>query len=166
MECDPKASREVTLEAPRIELGKPMLVAGFSERHAHPSAAEGIPKQWARFAPHRTQIPGAIAELAHGVCYNFDGQGAFDYLSGVEIVGHETLPGKYAFLQIAAQRYAIFSYPGPIADIRSVMSAIFANWMPASGHQPAEAPMLECYSPAFDAATGLGGFQIWLPIQD
>ena len=33
------------------------------------------------------------------------------------------------------------------------------------GYEAAKAPTIECYGPEFNAMTGMGGFQIWVPIQ-
>ena len=44
------------LELPRVEAGKPLPIAGLSERHT-PEAMRGIPAQWQRFAPYRRHPP-------------------------------------------------------------------------------------------------------------
>ena len=43
--------------------------------------------------------------------------------------------------------------------------AIFNDWLPGSGHVPADAPVFERYDERFDARTGMGGFEIWVPIK-
>jgi AraC family transcriptional regulator len=42
--------------------------------------------------------------------------------------------------------------------------AIYNEWLPRSGRQAAEAPLLERYDERFDASTGSGGFEIWIPL--
>jgi AraC family transcriptional regulator len=39
------------------------------------------------------------------------------------------------------------------------------QWLPASGHRIADTPNFERYSDDFDANTGLGHVEIWIPIQ-
>ena len=43
--------------------------------------------------------------------------------------------------------------------------AIFNDWMPKSGYQTADAPVFERYDERFNARTGMGGFEIWVPIK-
>src|SRR6202022_2298677 len=59
------------LQAPRFQTGKPLLVAGISERYTCESAA-GIPGQWQRFHQSVQNIPGRIGQVAYGVCCNGD----------------------------------------------------------------------------------------------
>jgi AraC family transcriptional regulator len=54
---------------------------------------------------------------------------------------------------------------GHIAGIRSTIAAIWSKWFPESGHRALEAPTLERYGPAFDPKTGMGGVEIWVPIE-
>ena len=42
--------------------------------------------------------------------------------------------------------------------------AIFNDWLPTSGHRPADAPVFERYDDRFDSRTGHGGFEIWVPV--
>lgn len=41
--------------------------------------------------------------------------------------------------------YARLSYTGPYADMRGAYRWLLATWLPASGYEPAEAPILEAY---------------------
>jgi predicted transcriptional regulator YdeE len=38
------------------------------------------------------------------------------------------------------------------------------SWPPQSGYQAADAPGLERYDEKFNPETGLGGFEIWIPV--
>ena len=46
------------------------------------------------------------------------------------------------------------------------MSAIWSQWLPESGHKAFEGPTLERYGPEFNPRTGMGGLEIWVPIQE
>jgi AraC family transcriptional regulator len=37
--------------------------------------------------------------------------------------------------------------------------------LPESGYEVVEAPNFESYGDDFDSATGMGGFEIWIPIK-
>ena len=45
------------------------------------------------------------------------------------------------------------------------MRAIWSEWLPRSGRQIEELPTLERYGPEFDARTGNGGLEVWLPVK-
>jgi len=45
------------------------------------------------------------------------------------------------------------------------MNAIWNSWLPQSGYVAADAPGLERYDERFNPETGLGGFEIWIPVR-
>ena len=54
---------------------------------------------------------------------------------------------------------------GHVAKIGAAYAAIWNQWLPASGHVPADAPNFERYSEQFDPVSGMGGLEIWLPLK-
>jgi AraC family transcriptional regulator len=154
----------IDVAPPRFETLGPLLVAGLAQRHDCQSPG-GIPDQWQRFVPHLGKIPAQVGSVAYGVCHNFDGEGNFEYLCAVEVKRTDELPQGFASLLVAPQKYAVFSHPGHVAGIRATCTAIWKKWFPTSGHQPVNAPMFERYGPEFNGMTGLGGLEIWIPVQ-
>ncbi len=147
----------------RFEMQPPILLAGRVERYDCRSP-QGIPGQWQRFLPHLGHIPGQVGKTAYGAVYNFDCDGNFDYMCGVQIEGSPALLEGFQSLQVPKQKYAVFKHSGHVADIRSTIAAIWSKWFPQSGYKTSDAPTLERYGPEFNSATGLGGFEIWVPI--
>ncbi|HWY24044.1 MAG TPA: AraC family transcriptional regulator [Nevskia sp.] len=155
----------VNLQAPRYVDGKPMLIAGLGGR-VNCEGSNGIPAQWQRFGPSIGHIPGQIGgNTAFGVCSNGDDEGNLDYVCGVEVSDFNGIPADWSRLRLAAQRYAVFSHPGHVSDIRGIWNAILNHWLPQSGHESADAPDFERYGESFDARTGQGGFEIWVPLK-
>jgi AraC family transcriptional regulator len=154
---------KANLAAPRFEAGRALLIAGLSARYRQ-GGDPAIPSQWQRFAPHLGRVPGQVGDVAYGVCANFDNDGAFDYMCGVEVTRFSDLPRDFASIRIPEQRYAVFTHSGHIAAITSTFGAIFGQWVPSSGHKAADAPMFERYDDRFDARTGNGEVEIWLPL--
>ena len=152
------------LGSPRIKTLPPKRLAGIVERHDCESTA-GFPKQWQRFAPYLGHIAKRIGRDVYGVSYNFDEEGRFDYLAGVEINIHTELPFGLMQLGLLKQKYAVFSYRGHVAEIRAVLAAIWSEALPASGYEAAQGPTLEKFGDQLDPATGLGGFEIWIAVQ-
>ena len=153
-----------TLEPPRFENCKTLLIAGLSERYNSETCA-AIPAQWQRFAPHLGHVPGQVGRTAYGVVCNSDDAGNTEYLSGVEVSDFSWLPAEFSRLRIPEQRYAVFSHRDHISTIRRTWFTILNKWLPESGHQVAEGPEFERYGEEFDGRTGAGGLEIWIPIR-
>jgi AraC family transcriptional regulator len=153
-----------TLAPPRIVVGKSLLIAGLSERYTCETSA-GIPAQWQRFMPHFGHLPGQIGRVAYGVRYNSDDDGNFDYLCGVEVPNFSRLGPSLSKVRIPAQRYAVFLHDDHISMIRRTHSTIWSTWLPHSSYEVVDAPDFERYGENFDGERGLGGIEIWIPIQ-
>lgn len=153
-----------TLEPPRFENGKALLIAGLGERYTC-ETSKAIPAQWQRFGPHFGHVPGQIGRTAYGVCCNQDDEGNFDYICGVEVSDFRELPAEFSRVRISGQRYAVFSHREHISTIRGTVNAIWNKWLPESGYEIADAPDFERYGEAFDPETGTGGVEIWIPIK-
>jgi AraC family transcriptional regulator len=149
---------------PRIQDGRPMLLAGFADHFTFENIA-GIPGLWQRFREHIGNIPDQVSPVAYGACYNTDDAGAFDYIAAVEVSDFASLPDSFARLRLAKQRYAVFTHTEHISTIRGTFMAIFNEWLPKSGYQNADAAPFERYDERFDGHTGMGGFEIWIPIK-
>jgi AraC family transcriptional regulator len=152
-----------TLEPPRFENGKTLLIAGLSERYDCDSS-KAIPAQWQRFMPYIGNIPGQIGRTAYGVCCNSDEEGNFDYICGVEVSDFSELPPELARLRIPARRYAVFTHRDHISTIRRTVNTIWNKWLPESGYEVADAPDFERYGAEFNPETGTGGVEIWIPL--
>jgi AraC family transcriptional regulator len=154
----------IELEPPRFENGRMLLIAGIGERYTF-ETNHGIPRQWERFQPHLGTIPGQVGRTAYGVCCNGDGAGNFDYVAGVEVSSFDDMPEGFSRVRIPAKRYAVFSHRDHISRIRATVYTIWNKWLPASGHEHADAPDFERYDERFDPRTGTGTVEIWLPVR-
>jgi len=152
------------LKPPRFETGKPLLVAGLSERITHENGGAGIPSQWQRF--NQSIVPGRIGPVAYGVCCNGDDAGNFDYVAGVEVSDFSDLPREFSRVRIPEQKYAVFTHSDHISTIRRTVNTIWNHWLPASGMKAADAPNFERYDEKFDPMTGNGGLEIWIPVKE
>lgn len=141
------------------------LLAGVNQRYDGGDIA-GIPAQWQRFVPHFGHIDGQKGDITYGVCWNFDMDANMDYLCAVEV---DALPGEGAELtglKVAPALYAVFRHDDHISTVGATWKAIMTDWLPASGHAFAMAPQFERYGPDFDAQTGEGGLEIWIPVKE
>ena len=152
------------LTAPQIENMSCKHLVGIVERHDCESPS-GIPNQWQRFTPYLGNIPGQVGKVAYGVCYNFDEDGKFDYMTAVEVNRDKSIPFGLVGLDLPEHKYAVFSHGGHIAEIRAVIAEVWNNGLPKSGYESADGPMIERYGEQFDAGTGTGGFDICISVK-
>jgi AraC family transcriptional regulator len=148
----------------RIENGKPLLIAGLEERYTW-ETSKAAPAQWQRFVPYLGNISRQVGRTTFGVSHNGDDEGNFDYIAGVEVADFSDLPAAFSRLRIGPQKYAVFSHREHISTIRRTVKTIWSKWLPESGHEVADAPNFERIGEEFDPQTGMGGFEIWIPIK-
>jgi AraC family transcriptional regulator len=165
-----KESPAAQLEAPRLENGRALLIAGLRSRYT-PETMSSIPGQWQRFAPHIGKVPGQVGGVAYGVCFNAsNGAGDVEYLSGVEVSSASGLPSEFSLVSIPAQRYAVFAHREHVSKLHETLDAIGRKWFPESRQEAAPraagAPdFFERYSEEFDPRTGMGGMEVWIPVK-
>ncbi len=153
-----------TLEAPRFEEGRPLLLAGLSVRYDGETSS-AIPAQWQRFAAYLGTIPGRVDKVrACGLCYNCVEAGNFDYMCGVEVSEKAVLPAELTSFNVPRQKYAVFMHRDHISAIRRTWNTIMNKWVPESGIAIPGAPDFELYDERFDPVTGEGGLEIWIPV--
>lgn len=148
---------------PRFERGHFLLVAGFSQ-YFTPANTQVIGQLWQRFIPHIGKVPGQVDDVTYGVCCNPDGQGGFEYIAGVQISKLDDLPEHYRWIELQPQQYAVFEHTGSLQQLPRTFDYIWQAWLPQSGHQAADTPCFERYSADFNADTGQGALEIWLPL--
>lgn len=158
------AKTNVTIAPPRFEERGALFIAGIVGRYKQ-GGDPAIPSQWQRFGSHIGNVPHQVGDVAYGVVANFDDEGAFDYIAGVEVSRFDDLSPDFATIRIPARRYAVFTHKGHVSSIPATMSVIWSDWLPTSGHKFADAAFFERYDTRFDPRTGEGDVELWLPLE-
>ncbi len=160
---------DVRLGLPRFEDSPALLIAG--PRRSYTSETRHlIPQQWRGFAPHIGRIKGQVGPVAYGVCFRgVEGRGA-DYMTGVEVSDRAGLPREWSVAQLPARQYAVFVHNGPVSTLCETLEAVH-EWLPESGLQVAHdnddaCCFFERYSEEFCPDTGLGGMEVWVPLEE
>jgi predicted transcriptional regulator YdeE len=158
-------AKALGLGTPTFRPGQRLLIAGLNESYT--AATRGkIPEQWQRLAPHLGKVPGQVGEDSYGVCWKADSQCNFEYLAGVAVSSPDRLPAGFKAVEIDSLRYAVFGHAGHVSEIPATIAAIWTKWAPDCGLRLAhDAPCFERYTDEFDARTGLGGMEIWIPLE-
>ncbi len=139
------------IEPARFEDGRPMLIAGLSERYTQATAGD-IPSLWRRLAPYLGKIPGQVGHVAYGfVSKMSSADGGFDYMAGVEVSRADVITDGFVSLSIPAHRYAVFAHGGHVSKLKDMISEIWNDWPPTSGYKTSTMPgLLERYGPGFN----------------
>ena len=151
------------IAAPRVVRSGALLIFGLGERYVRTNA--GIPSQWDRFTPYLGAIPGQIDSVAYGVICNTDEAGSIDYITGVQVREFPDQPSEFMRLRIPPQTYAVFEHRDHVSSISSTWQAIWNDGLSSAGLEATDGPAFERYDERFDGRTGLGGFEIWIPIK-
>ncbi|HEV7838420.1 MAG TPA: GyrI-like domain-containing protein [Gemmatimonadaceae bacterium] len=154
------------LDPPRFEDTGELLIAGLGSTFDSKTAV-GIAELWQKFAPSLGNVPGQRGKLAYGVVQGTGGgSDTFQYLAGVEVTDATSVPVEFACVRLPPRRYAIFTHHGHVSKIRETMHAIMTDWLPNSGRQHVMPPdFFERYDERYDANSGMGGTEIWLPVK-
>src|SRR5260370_28453001 len=115
-----KKSPAAQLEAPRLENGKALLIAGLRERYTSETMK------------NIGNIPGQVGRMAFGACFNALSPDGIDYLAGVEVSSFSGLPRELSVATIPAQKYAVFSHREHVSRLYETLHAIHKR-LPASG---------------------------------
>lgn len=164
-----KQTSPAKLEPPRFENGKPLLIAGLRKSYA-PAAMGNIPAQWQTFAPYIGKISGQVGRATYGICWQPRDNSNIEYLTGVEISSFAGMLDDFTIVSLPAAKYAVFPHRAHVSKLYETCDAI-SKWLPKSGHQSAaeadnETPaFFERYSEEFDPRTGMGGMEVWVPLQ-
>jgi AraC family transcriptional regulator len=138
-----------------------LLIFGLGQRYR---SNAGIPLQWDRFVPYLGTIRNQIGSETYGVICNPDDTGSYEYISGVRVSEFPDDPAEFSRLRIAPQTYAVFEHNDHVSSVGSTWGAIWNHAIADAGYRASDGPAFERYGERFDGRTGLGGFEIWVPI--
>lgn len=151
----------VDVAGPEIRDRGRFRVVGLSARCTFEDT-NAIPALWRSFNTREGDVVGAIPGAAYGVCCDAGENGSFRYLAGVQ--AQEKTPGM-DFVDIPANRYAVFTHNGHVSDLPRTVYTIWNKSLPDAGLQPASAPDYELYDRRFNPETGYGIVEVWVPIE-
>jgi AraC family transcriptional regulator len=156
------ASAEV--HPPRIVTGSPMLLVGLPERHSADPGPQ-IAGQWQRFMARHHEIPHRTATIPFGVYTSLDQDGSFEHVCAAEVTDARNPPTGLIVMKIPQQTYAVFQHLDHASSLGSTYRNIWNDFLPNSQYRASNGPTLERCLDSFDTQTGLGGIEIWIPIE-
>ena len=150
--------------APTIDALPGRIFAGPVRRYDMQTRGQ-IPAQWDAYNQANLRAPSSSPDDYFGLVFNHDAaSGAFDYMCGQVLLPDVMLPEPFRTLSVPAGNWARFVTKDHIATMNSAWAEVMGHWLGQPGCIPRDGPSVEYYPPTFDGATGLGGYEIWLPV--
>lgn len=142
---------------------QPRRIAGIDRRYLM-GQTQAIPAQWAALDAAGPVGDGVVPEAWYGVCHDFRGA-EFGYLSGMELSPTAKPAEGMAVVDLPGGAWARFVVRDGIDQMPAVWAEIHGHWLKQADWRPRPGPSVEFYPPAFDGATGQGGYEIWVPVE-
>jgi AraC family transcriptional regulator len=126
-----------------------------------------IPAHWQRFmSAFYEDIPRKLDQMPIGMCEPPDDDGCFKYVCAAQVEAFGETTDRLAYVEVEARTYAVYAHDGHVSTIFDTYSEIWNEALPALARRVANGPVLEFHRDDFDPATGLGGLEIWIPLED
>lgn len=154
----------VDVPAPEIKTRGAFRVMGIGARCSFENNS-AIPGLWQTFNAREGEVEDPVSWAAIGVCCDGDGKGNFRYVAGYEVGPKTARPKGMDDVTVPAGRYAVFTHSGHIGDFAKTVYTIWNKALPDAGLEPRMAPDFELYDQRFNADTGRGEVEIWIPVR-
>ncbi|HEX5078580.1 MAG TPA: GyrI-like domain-containing protein [Geminicoccaceae bacterium] len=151
--------------SPRFVEGDAMRLIGLTERYEAVTMSR-IPEQWEHFQQRLGDVRGRTDPAQFGLFHHLgDDPLAFEYLTAVMVGDDAPVPGGFVEKRLPARRHAVFIHRGKPSGLRSLVDAIFHDWLPRSGQEAGGDPdFIEVYGEAFDSVRLEGVIEVWVPL--
>ncbi|WFR59115.1 AraC family transcriptional regulator [Anaerocolumna sp. AGMB13025] len=125
----------ITRIEPQIVYKEEFLIAGL--KYTGKNKNYEIPKLW-------NELDGIVNEISswinRDICYGlehydeeFDNNGTFGYLAGIEVSNTDNLPAGIDYMKIKGCKYAVFTIPALVETIPKSIGEIYSCHLPDSG---------------------------------
>lgn len=156
-------SRFVNVAPPELKDKDAFAVIGLGIQCTFENT-NAIPALWQAFNAREREVSTASTCAAYGVCHSGDNEGRFRYLAGVAVPGGTQIPEGMERVLVPAGRYAVFCHTGHISEYGNTVYTIWNKSISDLGLTTRQAPDFEVYDSRFDAKTGRGTVEIWIPV--
>jgi len=161
---DMTMGRPASLAPPALRVLEDRTFASLNARFSL-AGMRDIPALWRRFMEFYPRIQEKLDPAPWAVVSAPDDHGVFDYACAVVVPPKSPLPRGLDRTCVGAHRYAVFTHANHVSLIRGTYEEIWNSALASSGWTLADRPVLESHRTGFDARTGEGGLEIWVPVQ-
>lgn len=160
------------------ELMKPEIIerdsfelVGVQKDYDAPDFA-GAFEQWQNFLSRKDEINTPNQNCFYGLAISpaktrmkNDCSGIFQYLSAFESAGEETLPDGMVKLVLPPQKYAKYTFKGPVSGFQAFIMNVWTHYLPESGLEAIESPEIEVYDERFDVDSHESEMDYLIPVK-
>lgn len=154
--------KEAHMNCKVVEL-KPAKVIGM----VYQGKGEGgeIPAMWQVFNVRYKEVKNPDLFKFYGLCYGYQDDGAFSYMSGVGIIAGDDkvaeIPSGMSLQEIPGGKYAVFTFKDDISKIGLFWNDIYQKGIPENQLKPLNGMTFELYDERFEEN---GTVDIYIPI--
>lgn len=167
-----------TFEIQLGELMKPeiierdrFVVIGIQRNYENPDFS-GALSQWQEFWSRSNEV-----KTAHEGCYyglsvvptvtrqRNNCKGTFQYLAAYEADVDTKAPDGMTKLTLSPQKYARYTYKGPVSGFQSFIMNVWTHYLPESGLEVIESPEIEVYDERFNLESHESEMDYLVPIK-
>lgn len=143
------------LMKPEIIERNSFAVIGIQKDYDKPDFS-GALSQWQEFRSRSHEVKTANNTCFYGLSVvptrtrqKNNCSGVFQYLAAHEAVEGETVPEGMTKLTIPPQRYAKYTFTGPVSGFQAFIMSVWTHYLPESGLEVIESPEIEVYDERF-----------------
>lgn len=160
------SQQEATMYPIRIQQQTDAITLATS-RHRGPYIRIG--EAFARLQLHKTALPLSLPPRWFGL-YLDDPQSVPESelrsAAALAVLPGQALPDGLEQMTIPAGRYAVLEHVGPYSELAHAYQWLYGVWLPQSGEQPADVPVIEQYlNLPIDTPPAALRTEIWLALQ-
>ncbi|WP_163834919.1 AraC family transcriptional regulator [Spartinivicinus ruber] len=133
-----------------IERGR-FIVIGIKDDYNSPDFS-GALSQWEKFWSRSYEIKATNINCYYGLSVvptktrQKNGcSGVFQYLTALEAVDGDVVPKGMDKLSLPPQKYAKYTYEGPVSGFQAFIMRVWTHYLPESGLEAIESPEIEVY---------------------
>jgi hypothetical protein len=158
---------------PRLERFGPMVLAGVKRRHSRTMEAarqfREVTAQWLDYVARR---PAPLGLFDYGIFPRLaDGATQIEYFCGAPFAGTGDLPPDFVTVALPELPCAVFLYEGHVTGLLDFIHVVLATVLPQAGLEIApedrDAPeFIERFGASYNPSTGMGGFDVLIPLKE
>ena len=146
-------------------------IIGIQKDHDAPNFSEAL-EQWQQLWARGDEIPAINPGCYYGLTMiptrtrqNNNCQGVFRYMAAQEGADDATVPEGMIRLTLPPQKYARYTYRGPISGFQAFIMNVWAHYLPESGLEAVEAPEIEVYDERFNLESHESEMDYLVPVR-
>lgn len=146
-------------------------IIGIQQDYENPNFADAL-AQWHNFCVRMEDFASTEKTCRYGVSIlptsarlKNNCMGTFRYLTAKEAIEGETVPEGMIRYTVPSQKYAKYTFTGPVSGFQAFIMNVWTQYLPDSGLEVIESPELEVYDERFSEGSHESEMDYLIPIK-